>query len=181
MFVCYIVAFLLLFVSFIDVKAHVFMGNIAYTITSNIISTRSDTLEQVKTPIDSSFSKIPTDTVKPTKPLRTHGSLLQIPYSFQKITKQELQYMNFVAFHDIIAQSSAFVYPLHLGSYGQVNGLSVFGAGLRDVTMQFNGRSLNEKIFGAVNIEEYPPEMAEQIEVFTGADAVIFSDNSAGC
>lgn len=132
-------------------------------------------------PIDSTEKKRQvTDTIQPYKPLRSHGSMVQLPYSFLRITKQELQYMNFIGLHDIISQKVSSIYPLHLGSYGQVHGLSIFGSGLRDVSMQFNGRSLNERMMGAVNTEEYPSEMVEQIEIFTGTDAVLFSDNASG-
>jgi hypothetical protein len=129
---------------------------------------------------DTASGGITKDTSKPSKPLRTHGSLFQLPYPTRTITKQQLQFLNFTGLHDIFSQKLTDVFPLHLGSYGQVNGLSVFGSGLRDIALEFNGRSLNERVYGAVNIEEYPPEMAEQLEILTGADAVIFSDNSSG-
>lgn len=120
------------------------------------------------------------DTLKPFKPLKTHGSLFQIPYPHRRVTKHDLQYLNFVGLHDILAQQVSDIYPLHLGSYGQMNAISVFGSGLRDLSLQFNGRSLDEKMFGAVNIEEYPSEMVEEIQIFTGTDAVILGDNSSG-
>ncbi len=139
-----------------------------------------DTVSSIVQAADTTILKQTADTTKPSKPLRTHGSIFQIAYPVRTITKQDLQFLNFTAINDILSQVSHEVLPLHLGSYGQVNGMSIFGSGLRDVSLQFNGRSLNERVFGAVNVEEYPPEMAEQLEIFTGADAVIFSDNSSG-
>lgn len=121
------------------------------------------------------------DSIRLHTPLRTHGSLFAIPLSSVKtITKYELPYINFTGIHDIISQKEPTFYPLHLGSYGQMNSYAVFGGSLRDVTLRYDGRDMNSRSFGGVNLEQFPPEMAEQIEILTGTDAVIFSDNSSG-
>ncbi len=121
------------------------------------------------------------DSIHLTVPLRNHGSLCMIPLtSVTTITKQELPYLNFTGLHDIISQKVPTFYPLHLGSYGQMNSISVFGGGLRDVTLRYDGRSMNSRIFGGANLEQFPPEMIEKIEILTGTDAIVFSDNSNG-
>jgi hypothetical protein len=122
----------------------------------------------------------PTDTIRLHSPLGNHGSLFMIPLSNITITKQELPYLNFTGLHDIISQKVPAFYPLHLGSYGQINSFSVFGGSLRDVTLRYDGRNMNSRSFGAVNLEQFPPEMIEKIEILTGTDAIVFSDNSNG-
>ena len=121
------------------------------------------------------------DSIKLHVPLRTHGSLFTIPLSTVKtITKYELPYLNFTGLHDIISQKEPTFYPLHLGSYGQMNSFAVFGGSLRDITLRYDGRDVNSRSFGGATLEQFPPEMVEQIEILTGTDAIIFSDNSNG-
>lgn len=142
----------------------------------------SDVSLRKRTDGDSTKPSLPikADSIHLSKPLQTHGSLFAIPLKITTITKQELPYLNFIGLHDIISQKVPIFYPLHLGSYGQMNSFSVFGGSLRDITLRYDGRNMNSRSFGGVNLEQFPPEMIEQIEILTGTDAIIFSDNSNG-
>ncbi len=113
-------------------------------------------------------------------PLPYHGSLqMKGREADVVIDKRQLYGELYDGLFDILTQHSN-SYPLSLGFTGQNNQLSYYGAAARDVQLNFNGRSLADPGYGAVNIEQYPPEFAERIELLFGSRAVIMEDNAAG-
>ena len=140
---------------------------------------------QVDTPLDQdslsvSDDDIPIDTVPPSFPLKTHGSIFILhEKNKQKISKQDIQYINYASFPDII-KKKYHQYPLFLGSYGQFNSFSFFGANPRNIALGFNSRPIEDIAFSSINLSQVAPEFMESTELLTGTDAVIFSDNGSG-
>ena len=134
------------------------------------------------TKADSVISKenIDKDTIPPNIPLRRHGSLSMIGINnTENITKEDLLWIHYASFYEIMEQKLS-GYPLSLGGYGLFNHMSLLGSDPRDVSFNFNGRSLNDLEFGSYNPAVFSTEFFERAEIFTGSDAVIFADNSSG-
>lgn len=113
-------------------------------------------------------------------PMSAHGRISLLPMPVVTINKRDIELLPYFGFPDILRQKLPALFPLSLGSYGQYNSFASLGGGARDISLRFNGRPLNSPTFGSFNLEQFPPEMAENFEVFTGMDAVIFGDNSSG-
>lgn len=131
-------------------------------------------VDSLKTPV--------TDTLLPAAvPMAAHGSnyLLNEANTYKTIRKEELLFIQYIGLTDII-RSKVAAFPVMMGSYSQFAGLSFFGAPVQGVGLSFNNRLLNDISYGSYNLEQYSPEFTEQIEILTGADAVILQDNSTG-
>ena len=141
----------------------------------------SDSLDIKKTSDDSATvnKTAPVDSILH-KPLDKHGAFCLLSADpYKKIEKQDLLFMDYSEFSDILAEKIP-AYPLNLGYFGQYNHFSIFGAMPSDISFRFNGRPLDDMLYQTVNLSELEPEAYENIEVFTGSDAVIFSDNASG-
>ncbi len=134
---------------------------------------RRDTARATTPPVSATLTP-------PHVPLAAHGRISQLPMPAVVINKRDLELLPYFGLPDILRMKLPALYPLSLGGYGQFTSFGAFGGGARDVSLRFNGRSLNSSTFGAYNLEQFPPEMAENFEIFTGADAVIFGDNASG-
>lgn len=113
-------------------------------------------------------------------PIAAHGRISLLPMPAVTIDKRDLELLPYLGLPDILRQKLPTLFPLSLGSYGQNTSFAALGGDARDVSLRFNGRPLNSPTFGSFNLEQFPPEMAESFEIFTGMDAVIFGDNSSG-
>lgn len=114
--------------------------------------------------------------IKLFEPIKNHGSLFLLNNeAHQFIYKSEIQENDYLDFADILIQETNF-YPLHLSSLGLSNNVS-FASGLNN-QFSFNGVNLSNPISFNTNLSQYSPEYAENIEIYTGMMASIFSDNS---
>ncbi len=119
-------------------------------------------------------------TVRLFTPLPAHGRLFMTgTEAFITIRKQDIQWLDYNGLAEILAAKTP-VFPLFLGYQGAYNHLSFLGSSPRDVAVMMNARPVNDIALGAAYIEQLPPEMIEQAEVFIGSDAVILANNAAG-
>ncbi|MBX3042538.1 MAG: hypothetical protein KIT33_00425 [Candidatus Kapabacteria bacterium] len=112
-------------------------------------------------------------------PLYNHGKFLSGKYNkFRNINKRDIQLINYTGLNDIISHFTPF-YSQDMGSYSTYNSFFALGAPSRSISWGFNGRNINDIEIGSLNPEQFPTEFFENIEIFTGADAVVFGDNAA--
>ncbi len=113
-------------------------------------------------------------------PFRSHGRLFMTStQAFVTIDKNHTQWQDYTGFPDLLAERLP-AFPLFLGLQGAYNHLSILGASPRDVAVMMNGRPMRNVALGATYLEQLPPEMAEQTEVFLGSDAVLLANNASG-
>jgi hypothetical protein len=96
-----------------------------------------------------------------------------------KISKEDIQEEAYLQLGDILYENLNF-YPMSLGSFGMYNHISIYGANPTASSFNYNGRSINDLQFGSLNPEQISPESFENLEIYTGSDAVIFGDNAQG-
>ena len=142
-------------------------------------SLQSDNLKIIdSTEIDKPVEVI--DTIPPTNPLQSHGSMFILPEKFRNsITKQDIQFVNYATFADIFKRKIK-AYPLFLGSYGQFNSFSMFGGMPQNLSVSFNGRPVGDFAFSNLNLSQISPEFMESAEILTGTDAITFSNDASG-
>lgn len=112
--------------------------------------------------------------------LPTHGRVLltrDVPGT--TISKMDMQLVEYNGLFDLLEEFTH-VYPLSLGSPGQFNHLSFYGAMPQAVGFTYNGRPLADPATGMYNPEQFPVEAAERVEVLTGTYAIALEDNTAG-
>lgn len=134
--------------------------------------------------LDSSLSdEVVLDSTKKTilfEPIQKHGSLLILDSNqYQSISKYDILWIEYIGLNNIIEEKLS-CYPLYLGDYYQYSSFSAFGSDNRNINFKFNNRPINDAHFESYNINMFPTEFFEQIQIFTGSDAVIFSGNSSG-
>lgn len=113
-------------------------------------------------------------------PFRPHGRLFMTStQAFVTIDKNNTQWQDYTGFPDLLAERLP-AFPLFLGLQGAYNHLSILGASPRDVAVMMNGRPMRNVALGATYLEQLPPEMAEQTEVYLGSDAVLLANNASG-
>ncbi|MBD1211022.1 MAG: TonB-dependent receptor plug domain-containing protein [Ignavibacteria bacterium] len=113
-------------------------------------------------------------------PFRPHGRLFMTStQAFVTIDKNNTQWQDYTGFPDLLAERLP-AFPLFLGLQGSYNHLSILGASPRDVAVMMNGRPMRNVALGATYLEQLPPEMAEQTEVYLGSDAVLLANNASG-
>lgn len=119
------------------------------------------------------------DSIRFYEPLSFHGTISnQKLKPFFKITKDSILLTDYTTLSDIFAEKLS-IYPLFLGSYANYNSFLLFGGFPSGLALRFNGRMIGNHQFHFSNFETYPTEYFENIEIFTGSDAVIFSENSS--
>ncbi len=108
-----------------------------------------------------------------------HGQRSIIAKPYKSISKKDILYTNYTDISDILyEQTNAF--PLSLGSFGQNNSASFLGTGFGETQVSYNSRQSIEPDFGSFSLTQIPVEFMEKAEIFTGSDAVIFSNNATG-
>lgn len=136
----------------------------------------ADTTKAVIATADT-VQRVAMDTIRP---LPRHGQMLAVgSLSSTSISKEALQRREYRGLADVLEQLTG-VYPLSLGSAGQMNHLSFYGAMPRGVGVSYNGRPLGDPANGLFNPEQFPVEAVERVEVFTGTRAVVLGDNTVG-
>ena len=113
-------------------------------------------------------------------PFRAHGRLFMTStQAFVTVDKKDVQWQDYTGFADLLAERLP-AFPLFLGLQGAYNHLSILGASPRDVAVMMNGRPMRNAALGATYLEQLPPEMTEQTEVFLGSDAALLANNASG-
>jgi len=137
------------------------------------VSAREDTLKK-----SSVIAKADTNHYTFYKPITIHGSLTRaVPQN--TITKHDIRPTAQFGLYDVLMENGLYT-SLSLGGLSLNNSVSVYGSGRRDISLRFNGRSLDDRVFGGFNLEQFPVETADEIEVYTGTQAIILGDNSSG-
>jgi outer membrane receptor protein involved in Fe transport len=72
------------------------------------------------------------------------------------------------------------VFLREFGEPGQPVQLSSIGVDARGISLQLDGRPLNDPVFGILNLYDIPLEYVNEIETFDGAGALFQSSNAAG-
>lgn len=136
-------------------------------------SAREDTLQKKST--------VSVDTVRAVlyKPIRFHGLMQSKTDNNALITKNDIRPTAQFGLFDVLMDNRT-VTSLSLGGISLNNSVSVFGSGRRDLSLRYNGRALDDKVFGGFNLEQFPVETAESIEIYTGTEAIVLGDNSSG-
>ena len=114
-------------------------------------------------------------------PFREHGRMMiTSTEAFITIPKRAVQWQDYTGLPDILQERIPTAFPLFVGLQGGYNHLSLLGSGTRDIAVMMNGRPIRSAALGATFLDQLPPEMAENTEVFIGSDAVIVANNSSG-
>lgn len=106
--------------------------------------------------------------------LRNHGQQAMSALTMNTITKQDLQWINYLGAQDILCAALPAI-PLHTGEPGQFSSFSIMGCMPHSIQWGFNGRPLNDPGSGLFNAEQMPPELIEKMQVYTGADAAVLA------
>lgn len=152
-----------------------FLYNSCYIFSLN------DTFQTEKKQLDSLDSQITInkDSIKLFEPLKFHGSISNNkiqPYFI--ISKDSILFSDYTSLSDIFLEK-LLIYPLHLGNYSNLNSLSILGGLPNNLSFRYNDRIISDFQYPLFNFEIFPVENFEKIEIFTGSDAVIFSENSS--
>ncbi len=148
--------------------------NILLIIFPMICFSQNDTI-----PKEDSIAAEKLDTLYFNKPLKAHGSSFLIPYKhYTKINKTDFAFENYQTSTDLI-QNKIFSLPLSLGNIGKFNSLAINGAYAQQISTSFNSRPMFDIFDRKYNLEQFPAEFFENIEILTGTDAISFSDNSS--
>lgn len=94
----------------------------------------------------------------------------------QLIQKNSIQKINYYTLNDILYEKLN-IYPLTTGSLASTNNFQIHGARINE--FQMNGRALRSGL-SSFNGFFISPEAFETIEVLTGIDAVLMSNNASG-
>ena len=173
---------------YIENKRIFFWILVILILSNQLLLSQTDSLREKK--IKSHFEKDslikdttivePKDTIPPNNPLHRFGNVSILGYNSSfEIRKEQVLFENYYSVTELF-YSKLPVFPLSLGSYGQFNHFSFLGSAPNNVSFAFNNRQLNDFEYSSYNPEIFPAEFFEKIEIFTGSDAVIFSDNSSG-
>lgn len=155
----------------------ILMKILKYIITAVLFSTICAYAEEINVNDSTKQERFPDSLLS--IPLYNHGKTLKSNYQpYRVINKKDIQLINYVSINDIISNFTPF-YNQHLGSYSSYNSFLAMGADSRSISWSFNGRTINDLDLGSLNPEQFSTEFFENIEIFTGADAVILGDNAA--
>lgn len=155
------------FLWFISLDCNVYSQMKSYDTTKTVVS--KDTVNAKKV----------IDTLPLFTPHYKHGLFSFWEQSYQKVSKYNLQWINYTAGSDIVTETSNVV-PLHLGNYGLWNTNSWFGSSFSDQNVRWNGRSMGGIIQPTIPLDILPIEFLENVEIIIGVDAISYSDNASG-
>ncbi len=124
-----------------------------------------------------SDTTIVVDTVK-RYPIHSHGSIYNLKSGLDtKINRRDIQMQNYIEFSDIIYYNFP-AFKMSLGSFGMNNVYSFNGGMTITNGTMLNGRNINDLAFSSHNPYQISTEFAENFEVMTGANAVVFGGKS---
>jgi len=158
----------------------IFFGFI-FLYDSCLIFAFSDTLQTAKNDIDTVVSpkQEKKNTIELFEPLKIHGSISNKkikPYFV--ISKDSILFSDYTSLSDIFSEKLV-IYPLHLGNYSNLNSFSILGGFPNSLSFHYNGRTIIDFQYPFFNFDTFPVEFFENIEIFTGSDAIILSENSS--
>jgi outer membrane receptor protein involved in Fe transport len=113
-----------------------------------------------------------------------HGELLGAllhrdrPYEYPTVTKEDMAWMRYFTPFDVLSEVLP-AYPLSQGSPGLVRAFSYAGASPDALSILFNGRPLRGVRNGTFDLELYPLEFVDRIEVLTGARAALYGSGES--
>ncbi|HZY09681.1 MAG TPA: TonB-dependent receptor [Bacteroidota bacterium] len=120
------------------------------------------------------------DTVpKPVLPIYGIGSINQFLPEEQVITDSMINFSNYKFGGDLL-NSVPGIFIFDLGSFGQSLGVTSMGLDARSIGFLSDGISLNDPLTGIFNLNLYPTEHIERIEVVRGTRAFLYGLNSTG-
>jgi hypothetical protein len=143
------------------------------------VSAQTDSLEIVQN-ADSTSNIVQIDSSKKTTlyPLiKQHGSLFNINSVGNKINKVEPQKVNYIGVHDVIYQKSN-AFPLFTNNFGKRDRLGFYGYFQNAVS--FNGIQQFGPGISGFSYWTNSVESSENIEIYCGAEAIPFANNSGG-
>lgn len=119
------------------------------------------------------------DSSKFISPIKSHGSLSgnSSTFKFDNISKKQLPTINYADNADILKIILPCL-PLNMGTLGEMNSVTSFGTMPGQIQTSYNGRNVTDVFLQAGNLNYFSPENFENLEIFTGSDAAIFSFGS---
>ncbi len=111
-------------------------------------------------------------------PSKLHGRIWVLDNfrntTYKSWNKRDLLKYNYAGLTDLVNLSLP-TYSRHLGYFGQYNNFSLMGSnGFNSLCI--NSRDISNLSFNSINLEMFSPEMAENIDFYTGSDASILSN-----
>jgi len=128
-----------------------------------------------------SVRAIVTDTLRGRPALPTFlpaiGSLRQRLDSTDALNSSQFLWTDSKYPGDLIWRAAG-IFVRELGEVGQPGQLNAFGIDGRGISLQLDGRPLNDPVTGTYNLYDIPIEYVDQIEVVTGPRSLFYSPNS---
>jgi len=132
-------------------------------------STRQDTLKQISKP----------DTLVKVIPIELLGTIDRNLSTDNIIDKNEIQWYDYRYIGDFIFPRPG-VYIRDLGSIGQPNQLNIEGMDWRRIDFLMDSRPMNEPLSGVYDINQFPTEYIERMEIVSGARGFLYGLNGTG-
>jgi outer membrane cobalamin receptor len=128
---------------------------------------------------DSTHVVIPDTTVKPIIPIPLVGSIDRSLPANAIITDSTKNFIDYTYLGDLLSMTPG-LFTLQLGSTGQMHGLTLNGLDAHNIAFMSDGISLNDPYTGLFDLNFYPTEHIERIEVIQGTRAFVYGLNSTG-
>ncbi len=132
-------------------------------------STRQDTSKRALRP----------DTLIKVIPIELLGTIDRNLSTDNIVDKNEIQWYDYKYIGDFIFPRPG-VYIRDLGSIGQPNQLNIEGMDGRHIAFLMDGRPMNEPLSGVFDMNLFPTEYIERMEIVSGARAFLYGLNGTG-
>lgn len=132
-------------------------------------STRQDTLKRI--------SRL--DTLVKVIPIELLGTIDRNLSTDNIIDKNEIQWYDYKYIGDFLFPRSG-VYIRDLGSVGQPNQLNIEGMDGRHIAFLMDGRPMNEPLSGVFDMNQFPTEYIERMEIVSGVRGFLYGLNGTG-
>ncbi|MFP4529479.1 MAG: putative porin [Candidatus Kapaibacterium sp.] len=112
-------------------------------------------------------------------PLMRHGSAAIIPdIADFEFDRRNIPLNDYLTLSEIAEQKFP-IYPMNLGSFGNMNMLSVFGGSPREMIYMYDSRPVSTPSAGLMNPSIFPVEFLESVELLSGTSAAVLTGRSA--
>jgi outer membrane cobalamin receptor len=123
---------------------------------------------------------IPTDTTRIVLvPLARVGSIARNLAEENVIPDSAIDFLDYKYLGDLISTAHG-VFIRDLGSPGQLHGLTINGLDARGIAVMNDGILLNDPLTGIFDLNLYPTENIERLEMIRGSRAFLYALNSTG-
>jgi len=112
-------------------------------------------------------------------PLSLVGSLDRNLHSYNVLPDSVIDFLDYKYFGDLLSFTHG-VFIRDLGSPGQLHGLTLYGLDARAIAVMSDGILLNEPLTGIFDLNLYPTENIERLELIRGSRAFLYGLNSTG-